>query len=111
MQRGFDGSRRQGKHPGESLRIAAGETRQLIIGDSRDGDGVVRLKTVRARRRNAEDLAVNPEPVHMRDSALNISSLKRNGIAAAPEILIVEIGHSAVSVWCLHNYAAMRLLH
>src|SRR5262245_43822045 len=111
MQRGFDGSRRQRKHPGESLRIAAGEKRQLIVGDSRDGDGVVRLKTVRARWRNAEDLPVDPKPVHMLDSALNISPLKRNGIDAAPEILIVEIDHSAVSVRCLHNYAAMRLLH
>src|SRR4030095_12083662 len=72
MQRGFDGGRRQSKHAGESLRIAAAKTRQLIVGDSRDCNGVVRLKTVRARWRNAEDLPVDPEPVHMLASALNL---------------------------------------
>src|SRR5215470_188150 len=47
----------------------------------------------------------------MLESTLNLSSLKRNGIDAAAEILIVEIDHPAVSVRRLHNDAAIRLLH
>src|ERR1051325_9458627 len=74
------------------------QCRDRIVRDSRELYRALAFETVCARGRDAEDVDIDSEAIHILDALREVPPLKRRRIDPASELAVVEVRHTAVRV-------------
>ena len=89
----------------------AHDGRDRIVGHARNLDRVRPFKAIRARRRDRQNMDIDPQTVHVLEPTLDILAVEFRRIDPAFEPLVVKVAHAAVRIGLFENHGAVEALH